>query len=164
MKTAFVTGGTGFLGFNLVKQLLGDDWQVIALHRSSSDLSDLKPLNVRLVEGDLRDPGSLAKIMPTGVDASYLEVAQRIGKLLHRRVPRRPLSRRLLMVLSYLSLGGSYVTRSEPDITPEKVRLLSGDLRCRSDKAVRELGYRPASLEKMIRDSYRWLTSTGRLG
>ena len=36
MPVAFVTGGTGFVGFNLIEQLLTENWQVIALHRSTS--------------------------------------------------------------------------------------------------------------------------------
>ena len=32
-KTAFVTGGTGFIGQNLVEHLTQSGWEVIALHR-----------------------------------------------------------------------------------------------------------------------------------
>ena len=32
---------------------------------------------------------------------------------------------------------------------------------CKSDKAVRELGYEPASLRAMLEDSYHWLRAEG---
>ena len=38
-KTAFVTGGTGFIGLNLVEHLTQSGWDVIALHRPNSRLT-----------------------------------------------------------------------------------------------------------------------------
>ena len=70
-RTAFVTGGTGFLGLNLVEQLVAQAWQVTALHRPSSDTRLLRQFPVRLVEGDILDPGSLRRAMPAGVDAVF---------------------------------------------------------------------------------------------
>lgn len=37
-KTAFVTGGTGFLGTNLIEELVSEGWEVTALHRPTSNL------------------------------------------------------------------------------------------------------------------------------
>lgn len=57
MKT-FVTGATGFIGANIIRELLKDGRQVRALVRSSSDLSNLKGLDVEIWKGDLLDtPG-----------------------------------------------------------------------------------------------------------
>jgi nucleoside-diphosphate-sugar epimerase len=70
VKTAFVTGATGFLGLNLVEQL-SSDWEVAALHRPTSNLSALGKFPVRLVEGDLLDPGSLTQAIPGRVDAVF---------------------------------------------------------------------------------------------
>ena len=52
MKT-FVTGGTGFVGANLVRLLLQQGFEVRALVRSSSSLANLETLNIEIVEGDL---------------------------------------------------------------------------------------------------------------
>lgn len=61
MKT-LVTGGAGFIGSNLVKQLLGDGHQVTALDNLSSGYrSNIESLlNVRFIEGDIRDEFTLA--------------------------------------------------------------------------------------------------------
>lgn len=52
----FVTGGTGFVGANLVRLLLAEGYEVRALVRASSDLTNLADLPVEIVEGDLNDP------------------------------------------------------------------------------------------------------------
>lgn len=70
-RTAFVTGGTGFVGHNLVRRLLAEEWKVVALHRPTSDLRYLKPLPVTLAAGDLNDAASLHTAMPAGVDAVF---------------------------------------------------------------------------------------------
>lgn len=53
---AFVTGGTGFIGANLVRELVQEGYQVKALVRSTSNLDNLRHLDVELVKGDLNDP------------------------------------------------------------------------------------------------------------
>ena len=50
---AFVTGGTGFVGANLVRLLLEQGYEVRALVRRSSCLDNLQNLNIEIVEGDL---------------------------------------------------------------------------------------------------------------
>jgi dihydroflavonol-4-reductase len=54
--TAFVTGGTGFVGANLVRLLLSQGFQVKALARDSSPRDNLKNLDVEWVTRDLNDP------------------------------------------------------------------------------------------------------------
>ena len=50
---AFVTGGTGFVGANLIRLLLQQGYEVRALVRQSSCLDNLQSLDVEIVEGDL---------------------------------------------------------------------------------------------------------------
>ena len=70
-KTAFVTGGTGFIGQNLVEHLTQSGWDVIALHRPSSRLTRLRKYPVHLVEGSIEDKASLERAMPEDVDAVF---------------------------------------------------------------------------------------------
>jgi dihydroflavonol-4-reductase len=58
MKT-LVTGGTGFVGANVVRALLQRGVEVRALVRPTSDTRNLADLDIELVPGDLRDRGSL---------------------------------------------------------------------------------------------------------
>ncbi|MGE5344322.1 MAG: NAD-dependent epimerase/dehydratase family protein, partial [Acidithiobacillales bacterium] len=41
MKTAFLTGASGFLGTNLAALLRESGWRVVAIHRPSSRLEEL---------------------------------------------------------------------------------------------------------------------------
>ena len=50
---AFVTGGTGFVGANLIRLLLQQGYKVKALVRASSCLDNLKSLEIEIIEGDL---------------------------------------------------------------------------------------------------------------
>lgn len=70
-KTAFVTGANGFVGLNLVEQLLLEGWQVTAMHRPDSDTAFLNRMDATRVVGDVTDAESVGKAMPTAVDAVF---------------------------------------------------------------------------------------------
>jgi nucleoside-diphosphate-sugar epimerase len=302
MKNAFVTGGAGFLGLNLIGQLVADGWKVLAFDRAKSHARHLDKLGIQLVEGDITDTASCERAMPEdvdtvfhlagdtshwklgdarqtrtnvegtrvvvstalkrkarhfvhtssiaayglkrlaelevmrgiqeglsavilnpaniigpfdyggwsrfftlidkgrlpgippgkasfcharevarahiaasdrgrcgdhyllgGADASFLEVVRQIGELLSRKVPSRPIPAFLAKAIGRLSLWGSYLTRKEPDVTPEKATLLSGELLCSSHKAEQELGYKTVPLQTMLEDCYRWMLEEGLL-
>lgn len=59
MTDALVTGGTGFVGANLVRELLVEGARVRVLARPGGDRRALAGLAVDVVEGDLTDPTSL---------------------------------------------------------------------------------------------------------
>ena len=70
-KSAFVTGSTGFLGLNLIDQLLKCGWKVYALHRSTSDLTYLNRKDVIGVIGDVTDFDSLEAGVPEDIDIVF---------------------------------------------------------------------------------------------
>jgi dihydroflavonol-4-reductase len=65
-----VTGGTGFVGANVVRELLRDGATVRVLARASSDRRALAGLAVEIVEGDLCVPASLRGAV-TGVKTVF---------------------------------------------------------------------------------------------
>ena len=52
----FVTGGTGFIGTNVIRLLLQEGHSVRALVRPTSRLDNLQGLDVEKVTSDLNDP------------------------------------------------------------------------------------------------------------
>lgn len=70
-KTAFVTGGTGFIGINLIELLTEQKWEVHALHRPCSDLTYLHRFPVILKEGSITDYSSLLKTVPENCDVIF---------------------------------------------------------------------------------------------
>ena len=67
MKKALVTGGLGFIGSHLVDRLLLDDWNVVVLDnlltgRRSNLRQHRGDRRLRVVEGDIRHPKTLANV------------------------------------------------------------------------------------------------------
>lgn len=67
-KPVLVVGATGYLGGQVVEELLRRGKQVRALARAKSDASKLEAKGVEIVRGDMLDAGSLTEAM-AGVDA-----------------------------------------------------------------------------------------------
>jgi nucleoside-diphosphate-sugar epimerase len=94
-----------------------------------------------------------------GVNAAYLELAQTVAKALDKEAPLRTTPPWILKSVGRLSLWLSYLTRREPDITPEIVAALCQTVECDTDRAERELGYRPVDLKTMVHDCVEWMRS-----
>jgi dihydroflavonol-4-reductase len=59
MRKALVTGAAGFIGSNVVKELVAEGVDVRAMVLRGEDLRNLKGVEVETVTGDVLDPGSL---------------------------------------------------------------------------------------------------------
>jgi nucleoside-diphosphate-sugar epimerase len=60
MKKVFVTGGSGFVGQNLIVMLIEKGYQVKALARSAEAIQKVERLGAKAVKGDLNNPNVLA--------------------------------------------------------------------------------------------------------
>lgn len=96
-----------------------------------------------------------------GVEASFAEVIGLAAELLGRPVPARTIPTWLLMLMARAKVMRAAITGQEPDMTPDGVALMANDPRITSDRARRELGYRPVPLRDMLEDSCNWLRDQG---
>ena len=69
--TAFVTGSSGFVGSNLVRQLHEQGWEITVLVRPTSFLEDIQDIPLNVCEGDITDAESIRRAMPQNVDAVF---------------------------------------------------------------------------------------------
>ncbi len=70
MRRSLVTGGTGFVGANLVRELLADGDRVRVLARPGGDRRALAGCEVEIVEGDLLDAASVRQAA-AGIERVY---------------------------------------------------------------------------------------------
>ena len=68
---AFVTGASGFVGSNLVRELHNQGWRVHVLARPGSSLEDIADVPMEVHRGDIVDSASVRDAMPHGVDAVF---------------------------------------------------------------------------------------------
>jgi nucleoside-diphosphate-sugar epimerase len=69
VSSAFVTGGSGFIGGALIRRLVADGWDVRALARSDAAAQRVAALGAQAIAGDLGDTPSMS------VGAQYCEIA-----------------------------------------------------------------------------------------
>lgn len=73
MKKVIITGATGFIGFNILKELYSEGIEIIAIVRcKTKNLYKLQEYNVRIIECNLDEVDSLPeKILDKDIDAIY---------------------------------------------------------------------------------------------
>ena len=96
----------------------------------------------------------------SGTDASFVEFVHEIGKIVDKKITAKPMPQWLLNAVGYVSVFFSRFTGKEPNMTPEKVLIVSEVLKVSCVKAQRELDYKAdISLHKMLDDCYQWMQS-----
>lgn len=94
-----------------------------------------------------------------GTNARFRDVFETIGELLGKPVPRRTVPAPVLRAYGGVMELAAALTGREPDITRDAARMVSRHPWIDSDKAERELGYRPVPLRVMLEDCHRWLVA-----
>jgi nucleoside-diphosphate-sugar epimerase len=75
----FITGATGFIGGEVVRQLLADDHEVVALVRDKRRARALEEQGVLLAEGDIRERSSLTEPMKGADGVFHMAAWYQIG-------------------------------------------------------------------------------------
>lgn len=70
MGTAFVTGGSGFIGGHLIERLVRDGWVVRALARSNGSAARVAELGAEPARGDLDSPEAI-RLGAEGADIAF---------------------------------------------------------------------------------------------
>lgn len=70
-RHAFITGGSGFIGRNIIAELLDQGWEVTALVRGTEGASRLKGHDIRIVFGDVTCLSSFAGHLPRNCDVIF---------------------------------------------------------------------------------------------
>lgn len=180
MSTIFLTGGSGFLGQHLIRQLRAAGHAVRALARSPAsraliergklpgappgagslaDVREVARAHLAAYERDRRGESYLLG----GEHARMLDLVQRIVRRLGRPTPTRAMPAWLLTPYAALAAAWAGLTGTPPEITPEAAALTCMDLEVDSTKAMRELDYRQTPLDPLLDDTIAWMREQGAL-
>ena len=76
-----VTGATGFLGTNLVHELIKDGWEVWAFGLPGSEIKYIKDLSVEIEFGDVTNPADVEKAARGNVIGDFLQLPRRMEEI-----------------------------------------------------------------------------------
>jgi len=93
----------------------------------------------------------------------YADLFGVVGEVVGRRVKVQIVPHWLAELVAYGSYALSLLTRKEPDVTPELMRLARHNRHYSSERAIRELGYPQTPLRQMLEKTYRWYKDNGYL-
>lgn len=98
-----------------------------------------------------------------GEDMTLGEILATVARLVGRRAPRLRLRHGWLLPFAYLTQAWGRVTRREPRLTVDGLRMAKKYMYFSSDKARRELGYTARPAETALSDAIAWFRAHGYL-
>ena len=96
-----------------------------------------------------------------GENVALADLLSRIALLVQRRPPRLRLPRALIYPVALAAEGVARVTRREPFVTLDGLRMAKYKMYFTSAKAERELGYTSRPVEEALRDALQWFRAMG---
>jgi dihydroflavonol-4-reductase len=98
-----------------------------------------------------------------GENLSLADLLARIAVLTGRTPPRVRLPRALIYPLALAAESFAYITRREPFVTRDGLRMAKHKMFFTSAKAARELGYTSRPVDDALRDALQWFRAEGYL-
>ncbi len=149
MKTAVVTGATGFIGKALTKRLVLDGYNVYAIVRNRERLGDTKASNIFPVVCDYQHYSELSELIPGGVNwfvhfawdgSSGPRTKNIMAQAENIRAACTTMEQaRLMKAEKYLFAGSSYQYRMEPYVVGGNERFEEKNIYGRAKFACREM-------------------------
>jgi dihydroflavonol-4-reductase len=103
------------------------------------------------------DKGRVGEHYVLGSEDMSLEVLLgKVAGIVGRRAPRMRIPLPLAMGVAHVTEAWARISGSEPQVTLDAVRMARKKMYFASDKAIRELGYRPRSGDLAIADAVAW--------
>ncbi len=99
-----------------------------------------------------------------GADMSLKEILAMVATLCGRKPPSVRLPRAVVYPIALISETLSRITRAEPRVTLDGLRMSRKHMYFSSRKAENELGYRSRPAERAIADAVDWFRAHGRIG
>ena len=84
------------------------------------------------------------------------QIFQQIADITGARAPRLRLPHNLILPIAYVAEGMASITKKEPRLTVDGIRLAKKYMFFSIDKAVRELGFRPRPAKDALTDAVQW--------
>jgi dihydroflavonol-4-reductase len=98
-----------------------------------------------------------------GENMSLAEILAAVSRRVGRRPPRLQLPHAVLFPVAFGAEVAARITRREPFVTLDGVRMSRKKMYFTSDKASRELGYKPRPASEAIADAVGWFKANGYL-
>lgn len=96
-----------------------------------------------------------------GENVTLADMLARIARIVGRKPPKVRLPRQLIFPLAYAAEAVAHITKREPFVTADGLRMAKYRMFFTSAKAERDLGYRARPADEGLADAIRWFKAEG---